>query len=95
MTGRLPTRRFARDPHTLSRRTLDAVVVLPPGRGDPVTVSGAGPALWALLRDPCTLDELATSLQLSDREVASMTTALAQLSECGALLELPADQAEG
>lgn len=89
------TTRFVRDPRSLSRRTLDALVVLPPGRRDAVVVSGAGPAVWALTRDPLSIDDLAASLHVPDDELSIVTAAVARLVECGALLEVPGDRAGG
>jgi hypothetical protein len=83
------TRRFVRDPHALSRRTLDAVVVLPPARDEAIVVGDAGPTVWALTRDPLTLDELADSLGLSEGESAAVANAVELLFDGGALLELP------
>jgi hypothetical protein len=87
------TGRFVRDPRTLSRFTLDAVVVLPPDRVDAVVVGDAGPAVWALTRDPTTLEELTAALRLDESAVASAASAVAHLLECNALLELPAHPA--
>jgi Coenzyme PQQ synthesis protein D (PqqD) len=44
------------------RRSLDAVLCLPPGANEPVTLAGTGPEVWDLLRDPRSLDELAADL---------------------------------
>jgi hypothetical protein len=46
----------------LWRRSLDAVVLLPPGLDEPVTLAGSGPALWELLVEPGTVGQLATVL---------------------------------
>jgi len=88
------TTRFARDPRALSRLTLEAVVVLPPGRDEATVVGDAGPAVWALSRDPTTVEELTALLRLSEGEVASVTTAVARLRNCGALVELPTAHAD-
>ncbi len=87
------TRRFVRDPHALSRRTLDAVVVLVPGREEAIVVGDAGPAVWALTRDPLTLQELIDSLGLAAGESAAVASAVELLLGCGALLELPLEHA--
>jgi Coenzyme PQQ synthesis protein D (PqqD) len=44
------------------RRSLDAVVCLPPGSSEPVTLAGTAPELWYLLERPCSLDGLASEL---------------------------------
>jgi homoserine kinase len=87
------TRRFVRDSHALSRRTLDAVVVLPPDREEAIVVSGAGPTVWALTRDPLTLEELTGALELSEGDSAAVTSAVELLLDGGALLELPPEHA--
>jgi hypothetical protein len=40
---------FRRSPRVLWRRSLDAVVVLPAGAEEPVTLGGTGVAVWELL----------------------------------------------
>jgi hypothetical protein len=87
--------RFVRDPLSLSRRTLEAVVVLPPGCSDAVVVTGVGPAIWALTRDPLSLDELAAALDVPEDELPSVANAVARLVGCGALLEVPGDRPGG
>jgi len=54
--------RWRRRPDALWRRSLDAVLVLPAGADEPVTLAGTGPALWELLADPCTVPQLAAVL---------------------------------
>jgi hypothetical protein len=44
------------------RRSLDAVLFLPPGASEPMTLAGTGPEVWDLLRDPRSLGELASEL---------------------------------
>ncbi len=44
------------------RRSLYAVLCLPPGASEPVTLAGSGPEVWALLERPYSLDELASEL---------------------------------
>lgn len=46
----------------LWRRSLDAVVVLPPGTTEPLTLTQTGPELWDLLAEVRSLDELAVAL---------------------------------
>jgi hypothetical protein len=56
------TIRYRRRPDALWRRSLDAVVVLPPGTGEPVTLGVTGPEVWELLAEWRTLDDLAALL---------------------------------
>jgi hypothetical protein len=44
------------------RRSLDAVLFLPPGATEPVTLAGTGPEVWDLLEDPHSLHALAAEL---------------------------------
>jgi hypothetical protein len=46
----------------LWRRSLDAVMLLPEGVDDPVTLPGTGASVWDLLEEPATLAELVTIL---------------------------------
>ena len=63
--------RYCRSPHVLWRRSLDAVVLLPLGPalddralagGEPLAIGGSGPAVWALLTEARTADEMAARL---------------------------------
>ena len=54
--------RWRRRPDALWRRSVDAVLVLPAGADEPVTLTGTGPALWELLAEPCTVAQLAAVL---------------------------------
>jgi hypothetical protein len=54
--------RWRRRPDALWRRSLDAVIVLPVGADEPLTLAGTGPALWELLAEPCTVAQLAAVL---------------------------------
>lgn len=53
---------YRRRPDVPWRRSLDAVLCLPPGTSEPVTLAGSGPEVWDLLERPCSLDELASEL---------------------------------
>jgi Coenzyme PQQ synthesis protein D (PqqD) len=44
------------------RRSLDAVLFLPPSASEPVTLAGTGPEVWDLLQDPHSLGALAAEL---------------------------------
>lgn len=46
----------------LWRRSIDAVVLLPVGTSEPVSLPGTGAMVWDLLAEPATLDELVTAL---------------------------------
>jgi hypothetical protein len=46
----------------LWRRSLDAVILLPVGADDPVTLPGTGASVWDLLEEPASLAELVTTL---------------------------------
>lgn len=60
MTNREPV--FRRGHRVLWRRSYDTVLVLPPGAVSPLSLSRAGSALWDLLYDWSTADELAREL---------------------------------
>jgi hypothetical protein len=85
--------RFVRDPHELARQTLDAVVVLPLDAATATVVGGAGPEVWASLREPRSITELVDSLGGPDGEPRAtieraIGRAVAQLLEAGAIREL-------
>jgi len=94
------TERYRRRPDALWRRSLDAVVVLPPGEGaEPVTIGGTGPELWDALADWRTLADLAEALALRHRADADVVAAdvapiLERLVACGAV-ERAADSEPG
>jgi hypothetical protein len=87
-------RRWRRRPGTAWRRTLSGLVVLGPGRSEPVAVTGSVGELWALLERPRTVDELVTTLS-SQYEVAparleqDVAELLHRLDEAGVLDTLP------
>jgi hypothetical protein len=54
--------RWRRRPGVLWRRSLDAVIFLGEGGGDPKTLGGGGPELWELLDEPRSVAELAELL---------------------------------
>ena len=56
---------YRRRPDVPWRRSVDAVLCLPPGAPEPVTLAGSGPEVWDLLQTPNSLDELVA--ELSDR----------------------------
>jgi hypothetical protein len=56
------TVRVRRRPDVLWRRSLDAVVVLPVGAEDVLTLAGTGPAVWELLAEWRTVDDLVGTL---------------------------------
>jgi hypothetical protein len=54
--------RLRRRPGVLWRRSLAAVVLLPPEADDVITLAGTGPAVWDLLADWRTVPELVEAL---------------------------------
>jgi hypothetical protein len=58
----MTTTAYRRRPSVLWRRSLDAVLCLPPNAAEPVTLAGTGPEVWELLQRPHTLPELASEL---------------------------------
>jgi hypothetical protein len=56
------TTSYRRRAGVLWRRSLDAVLCLPPGAAEPVTLAGTGPEVWDLLQTPQSLAELAAEL---------------------------------
>ena len=54
--------RYRRSGDALWRCLPDRVVMLPPAGGGVVTLDDSGPALWAALLEPRSLDELACHL---------------------------------
>jgi hypothetical protein len=79
---------FRRRQDLLWRRSLDAVILIPPGRAEPVTLEGTGPDVWALLAAPTTVGELARELADGydtdpSRVEADLTPLLEQLVALG------------
>jgi len=54
--------RLRRGEHVLWRRSLDAVLLLPVGAAEPLTLAGTGPDVWELLAAPASAPELAREL---------------------------------
>jgi Coenzyme PQQ synthesis protein D (PqqD) len=54
--------RLRRRSDVLWRRSLDAVLVLPSGTAEPLTLAGTGPEVWELLAGPISMPELAREL---------------------------------
>jgi len=79
---------YSRRPDVLWRRSLDAVVLLPAGCEDPVTLPGTGAAVWDLLAAPATLPELVGTLVevygedpvTVERDVAALLDRLARIA---------------
>jgi hypothetical protein len=57
-----PAPRFQRDEATLSRRTIDGVVLLAPSASEPLVLEGAAAAMWELLATPMTVAGLVREL---------------------------------
>ena len=82
--------RWRRCPEVLWRRSLDAVILLPPGADDPITLLGTGIELWELLVEPGTVTQLATVLARAHTAdpatvEADIAPVIRQLVEHGAL----------
>jgi hypothetical protein len=87
--------RLRRRPDALWRRSLDAVVVLPAGADEPVTLGGTGPAVWELLAEWRTVESmvevLAEAFGAAPQVVeADLRPLLDELVTCGAV-QLAAD----
>ena len=79
--------RYVRDPHVLWRRTLDAVLVLAPDADTAELVTDPGPALWSLLLEPRTVDELTDLLEAANGAAGgTVLDIVTRLVECGAVL---------
>lgn len=66
--------RIRRRPDVLWRRSLDAVVLLPAGDGDVLTLPGTGPAVWELLAEWRSFEDLVEILAgafEADRDLVS------------------------
>jgi hypothetical protein len=59
--GRSRAGRWVRDPAVLWRRSSDRIVVLPPGRTEPLLLEGTGAAAFELLDVPASVEELAAT----------------------------------
>lgn len=58
------TTRYRHDERVLERRSLDAVLLLPPGTSDPLELSGAATLLWERFCEAATFDEATEGLSL-------------------------------
>lgn len=90
MTTGAMANRIRRRPGVLWRRSLDAVVLLPPGAPDVITLAGTGPAMWQLLAEWRSEDELAEVLAAAYGSTADVVArdlgpALRALDAAGAL----------
>lgn len=68
------TERFRRRPDVLWRRSLDAVMILPPASDEVLTIAGTGVAVWELLdtwRTVETLTELLATAYGADPGVVA------------------------
>jgi hypothetical protein len=82
--------RWVRRPDVLWRWVLDGVALLPPSADDPFVITGAGAALWELLEEPCSTDELVAELAaLYQTDAPTVSAAvrplLAELADRGGL----------
>jgi hypothetical protein len=74
----------------LWRRSLDAVILLPVGVEDPLTLPGTGASVWDLLEEPATLTQLvATLAEVYEEDPAvveqDVRALLAELEDLGAV----------
>ena len=81
---------WSRRDDVLWRRSLDAVILLPSGADEPVTLPDTGAIVWDLLEEPATFDDLvATLAEVYGAEAgviaADITPLLAELQSLGAL----------
>jgi len=54
--------RYRQATGVLVRRTLDTVLILPPGATDPILLSGSSPALWQRFAEPASFDGVVEEL---------------------------------
>jgi hypothetical protein len=80
-----PDEAFRRRPDVLWRRSLDAVVLLPAGADDVITVGGTGVDTWELLDTWRTIDALAELL--GDRYGASPGVVAPDIAEFVTVLD--------
>jgi hypothetical protein len=82
--------RIRRRPDVLWRRSLDSVVVLPAGADEVITLAGTGPAVWELLAEWRTRDDIVEALARAYGSTVAVVSAdleplLAELEARGAL----------
>jgi Coenzyme PQQ synthesis protein D (PqqD) len=81
---------YRRRADVLWRRSVDAILCLPPGAPEPVTIAGTGPELWDLLAAPHSLATLAAELSARHRTdpdlvAADMRPVLQRLAALGVI----------
>jgi coenzyme PQQ synthesis protein D (PqqD) len=54
--------RIMRRRDALWRATLDSVLVVPPGAGEPITLAGTAPCVWEAIEHAVGVDELVETL---------------------------------
>ena len=84
----MTTIRWRRRPGVLWRRSLDAVVLLPPEADDVLTLAGTGPEIWELLAEWRTVADLVEILAAAhetstDVVAADLVPLLAELESEG------------
>lgn len=66
----------------LWRRSLDAVILLPSGADEPLTLPDSGAIVWDLLEEPASFDELvATLAEVYETDAATIATDITPLLE--------------
>lgn len=53
---------WVRDDATLTRRTIDGMVLLPPDATEPFAVTGSGAVVWRLLDEPQSVETIVARL---------------------------------
>ena len=81
---------WSRRADVLWRRSLDAVILLPVGVDEPLTLPGTGAIVWDLLEEPASLVELIATLAEAYGEDPAVvehdvTNLLAELETLGAV----------
>jgi hypothetical protein len=75
MTAASSPEKFVRSESVLSRELADALLLLSPGRGDVVSLSGSGPEIWRMLGSPLTVEtvvqQLAEKYGVDSTEIAA------------------------
>ena len=91
----MTTVRWRRRPDVLWRRSLDAVVLLPAAADDVITLAGTGPAVWEVLAEWRTVDDvvgiMAAAYGTSPEVVATDLAPLLADLEAKGVLQTAAD----
>jgi hypothetical protein len=82
--------RWVRDERVLSREASGRLMLLPPGRQEPLLVTEPGGVLWELLAEPAELGTLAATIaelygERADRVSDDLAPVFDELISCGAV----------